>query len=290
MLKKWKEEILYRFYELTKNSENLHEWFRVILFEFEIPLIKLALRILSQNFQLIIQPRHSLMEKNGFNLFMSDIDLDLIIQKEAQVQGTLNAFQKAKRILPNLGEPEVMTQEEYDRARKNETAHSLFVWSQTFQIRKLHWQRIKTITGLYEKEKISRGLARSAVKLKKHYNIIHLANIVPDLPTVVSKKTFELPYYSPYLEQWIALSVHDQKDTILCPTEEAAHSFICLLPEFEYSTQYECSALRKYLLIKEINMSKCQARILQHKGLNFDSITTWIERLENQLSLATKTG
>lgn len=282
----FKNHILYPCYELTKQHTHLHERIRQFVLEFEIPLFIKAFRdSLGQDLQMIL-PRHSLIEPHAYNVFMSDIDLTLVVTSEKDVKQAFETFYSLKKYYPNLGEPEVLTLEEWNNALSYERPGFEKIWSMLFQLRKLSWQtkKLSNAQGEYEVAKIQRGISNSLKKLSSHGPMLKLDDFFPECPVATSFCEIKLPCYSHYLERWIELIDHDQLPSLVFSSIDQAEGFIQLIPgHVTVDLIIQTHPLRRYLLAKEINLSQAQLRIQNFGGTGNEHIEKWVQRLRNEL-------
>lgn len=280
-----KENILYPLFLLTESRSSLHEALRKFIVRTQIPLIKVLCKFLMPEGYRCIEFRHSLSEVGGFNIFMSDIDLTIIIGEETAVPEALKTFYGLKKIFPNLGEPEIMTVQEVESISEEEQSRFESIWTLIFQLRKISWQqeKMKNPNGAYEVAKVQRGLKKSMAKLKTRQLPVVLDAIFPDCPVAKDFCELEDPHFSHYLEGWVG--TEDTTDRILnCRTTEKFQGFIQLIPGHQtVDRSLLTHPLRRYLLRKEINLSLAQLRIRNYQGINGDHIAEWIERLKSEL-------
>lgn len=277
---------LYKCFVVTKNSTYFHEWFRVMILQFQIPIIYLILKLMNGSKLFRIIPRHSLTEPFNFNLFMSDIDLTFITPEEESIPSLLRNFYLLKKVFINLGEPEVLTKSEFKSYTSIESKTLQSIWQQLFLIRKLHWQQKKLNTvNMYELAKINRGIIKCYMKLFSIGTELSLNNIfIMDFHSEVLAED-EFPYFSKYLEHWIEIGTKTKDNSIVCSDLFQASGFLQILPDhFEERSKSDHINLKRYIHLREICMSKCQLRILTSKGEDNISIREWIERLEYQFA------
>lgn len=282
---RFRDQIILRCYEITKDYAFFHEWFRNQIFRFQLPLIIYFFKILYGPKLHAIIPRHSLTEESGFNLFVSDLDLTFVLQNEQEIPRFLQRYDGLKNIFINLGEPEVLTQKEFKRILNIETPFFSSYWTYIFQLRKISWQLIKKTKShnQLEEQKVERGLRRSLNKLNSLSLQIQLDDIFAKLPEVQST-SLEFPYYCQYLKTWIEIKTSHREHALIATTGLEASAFLGLLPGNQYQGLKEELQLQQYLLVKEIALSICQQRLLTHQGEGTQHLADWIQKLELCLS------
>ena len=279
-----RDQIILRCYEITKEYSFFHEWFRLQILRFQLPFINLYFRITCSDSLIKIIPRHSLTEESGFNLFFSDIDLTFLVKCEKDIPHLLKCYDIIKKVVINLGEPEVLTQKEFTRISANETVFFSSFWTKIFQLRKVSWQihkAQKPITPL-EKMKVERGIQRSLSKLHSDSLQIQLSNIFEVFP-IPHSSSIEFPYSCEYLKFVIEIKSSLKPNALIATTALEASAFVGLLPGNQYQEYRHEIPLQRYLLIREISLSTCQQRLLYHQGKETLHLEDWIKKLESCL-------
>ena len=284
---KIKDHILFAFYQVSKGSFFFHEWVRQFLLNFEVPALRLFFQLALNNSlsQMII--RHSLLEPLGFNVFMSDIDLTIIVKKSEDIPHALKSFFDLKKIFLNLGEPEIFTQEEWNQWMALEQPEFDKTWVNLFQVRKIFWQKMKQeqTSSLYEMAKIQRGLEKSHSKLHAAGSMLYIQRLFPNVPSAEIFCGVDIPYYSKYLNKWVEASPASRIDSLVCSTNDQVEGLIQLIPGHEtIDPKIQCHPLRRYFLFREILLSRAQLRIQQYSHIQNELISDWIARLEREMN------
>ncbi len=284
---KIKEHSLFAFYQVSQDSHFLHEWARQFLLNFEIPALRFFFQLALNNSLSQIIIRHSLIEPQGFNIFMSDIDLTIIVKKNDDIPKALKAFFDLKQIFLNLGEPEIFTQEEWDQWMALEKPEFAKTWANLFQVRKIFWQKMKQekSSSLYELAKIQRGLDKSHSKLHAAGSMLYIQRLFPNVPNAEIFCGIEIPYYSKYLNMWVEGSPASRTDSLVCSTNDQVEGLIQLIPGHEtVDPKIQSHPLRRYFLFREILLSRAQLRIQQYSHIENELISGWITRLESEMN------
>lgn len=229
-----------------------------------------------------IQVRHSLLEPGGFNLFVSDIDLTLVIKEEKDSARVLAGYQTCKKIFLNLGEPEVITATECEKLRHLESPNYLAFWSKLFQLRKIQWQLVKQEkASSLELLKIDRGLKKSKQKLKASSLQIHLSKAFSET-TPLASHAIQYPHFSHYLGCWIDIEDSQRKHVLIATSTDEANGLLAVLPDYEYLGVHENEDLRKYILQREIILSQSQKRLLASQHSPVEHLEDWIQKLKEK--------
>jgi hypothetical protein len=284
---KIKEHVLFAFYQVSQNDSFLHEWVRQFLIYFEVPALRFFLKLaLSDSLsQMII--RHSLLEPQGFNVFMSDIDITLIVKQNSDIPKALKVFYDLKKIFLNLGEPEVFTQQEWEQQMALEEPEFNKIWANLFQVRKIFWQKTKQekTSSPYEIAKIQRGLEKSYSKLHAAGSRLFIQRLFPNVPSAEIYCGIEIPFYSEYLNIWVEASPACRTESLICSTNDQVEGLIQLIPGHKtIDPKILSHPLRRYFLYREILLSRAQLRIQQYSHHQNDAISGWITRLETEMN------
>lgn len=277
--------MLEKLFLISPNYSFLHNWAQLIAVNLEVPLFRFLLKIFCDSKVSQIELRHSIVESSGFNLFVSDIDLTIIISNESQSTHVLNAYHLLKKIFMNLGEPEVVTCEERDQLLKLETAELKYFWSKLFQLRKIHWQLLKKKQSKNNLEllKIARGLEKCKSKLGSESLVISIERAFPESPKLNSPE-ITYPYYSHYLGCWVEIGASIKEHALVAQTEEVANGFLSLLPDYELQSLSQRNHFKTYITQREIVLSQAQRRLLESNGKSAQHISEWILKLKEKIS------
>jgi hypothetical protein len=266
-------------YELTLNYDFLHEWCRCVVLNFELPLIRALLGVK-------VLARHSVTERNNFNLFYSDVDLTLIFPHEKNIRKTMRRLQSLKRFLPNIGEPEVLLETEFENIQMYQTPFFQLIHAQIFQVRKLNWQlnsMSKTSDSL-QKSKIERGLSKSLFKLNSNSLIIKSEEIFPNCPNSRIRLNISYPYYCGYLECWVEIGGAVHEKSVVFQRIEQADAFLQFLPGNKYEDEnLGYVQLKKYLSYLEIGKCQSTMRTMVLTAQESADGIAWLETLNRQI-------
>lgn len=269
----------------------LHRAGAWIILHFEVPLIHLLLKLKLKEKVITIKPRHSLIEKGGFNLFMSDIDLSIVVKSDSDFNNALNACWSLKRVLLNLGEPEVYLAQEWEtleNLKKNELDE---LWRSLFQIRKLKWQRERNqgqITA-YQKAKFERGTKRSLMALNSNNGLLYAENIFPFLKNIPDERTdSSFPKWDDFIQHNITISPDNDQYSLIFQTPSRAELFQSLSPIANNILKAPWEKIRIYLLKRELLMARCHLRLLEwtQDQSSIPKIREWVEIIENKIKIA----
>lgn len=150
-----------------------------------------------------VRLRHSVLS-GEFNPFTSDIDVTLVVPREADVEPALRCFLKKRRWLPMLDYPEIMTAAE---AKKwvDYQARWGHLWNTIWKIRKTGWMldRLKETTLPEERLKLERALSKGLAACTDRPEMGELLRLsdfpafrefFPNDPTQAPKVCIYLPY------------------------------------------------------------------------------------------------
>lgn len=260
--------MLYVLYQFTRDWDRFHELCRNILIRCELPVLTFLLKGIGSS-QVIA--RHSIRSPGFFNVFMSDIDLSVEApeQKFHQIHA---AALLIRRILPNLGEIEFYTHEEWDELR--ELTHSPLdaTWERLHLLRKLSWQKKARHLARtsYEKAKQDRGISSTLKRLglTAEENFM-LDELFPEI--AIHKDSGTSPGHSHYLEQELRF-----KDKA-----SAAYFWKHLPDSAEHPQDKKAKELKSHLVRREILLTKVSQRSesLHGKTSHLKTKDEWINRL-----------
>lgn len=288
-------KILFFFYDLTKNLPMFHRMAARVVLHLELPLIELILKNKFQDRIKLIQPRHSLLEKNGFNLFMSDIDLSIVLKDEKDIHEVLTTCWDLKRIFLNLGEQEVYLPKEWELLTNLLMDPHHKTWTSIFQIRKLAWQKdnLSNLSSEYDIAKFYRGINRSLKSLGMKDDKLQAEVIFPFIPTNLrtSVTADKFPFYNDFLCQMVFLNQTSDEPGIYFDSPASATFFGSLLPLANDELRAPWEDLRIYLLQRELLMAKCHLRILiwSRQDSKVPKISEWVQILKAKLAVEEST-
>ncbi len=279
-----KHRLLLKLYEVSKDNF-IHSWTQAILTALVLPLLRFAyLRANPEARDLIL--RHSLLEANGFNLFMSDVDVTIIADSPPAVKKLLRSYFRMKRLFPLLGEPEVHARSLWDEVSALASPANELVWSKVFQLRKLGWQRrrLETEENPYHRAKLLRGLGATRKKLRTTEDAVDLEAIVPGCPG--SEIAFASPSYLEYLGCWVGRP-GEREHIVQTSNLRLASGFCQLLPGQDCpDPELRSHPLRGFLTLKEILVAQASLDLHSYLRSDFDprDLQSWIDRLRTSIS------
>jgi hypothetical protein len=180
--------------------------------------------------ELRVLPRNSLMQAGSFNLFLSDIDIAILLRHEpgpGVLAPLLAAYSHAERIIPFLGELEIYTDAE---------------WQKRSQILKRHQKWIDLIWNLRKWIHQFNQYSHAPTQYHRYKALISIQKIkrklgVPDLqvlnPKEISLSKILEPYLDPALFQGPA--VNGRSEYLLWDFERIPLGFLAILPDSEFS-------------------------------------------------------
>ncbi|HXH31150.1 MAG TPA: hypothetical protein VNJ01_10095 [Bacteriovoracaceae bacterium] len=275
--------ILLKLYEVSADSF-LHPWSQGIITSLFFPFVRLVFLTLNPKAIELIA-RHSIKEKDGFNLFMSDIDVTILADKHSSIPMLLKNYFRIKHLLPILGEPEIHVKQEWQELHLRSTPELDDAWSTIFQMRKLRWQEKSLLRTYdrYHRSKLLRGLERTKKKLKTSTGQVSLQKVLSTLP--LSQVPLELPVYLMYFQSWLAVEA-TREESLVASSPEVAWGFYQLIPGNQSEDpSLRKSPLREFLCRKEILMSQSQLDLSKFQDESFNTLIldSWIQKLTEQL-------
>lgn len=259
---------------------------RRLYLSFFLPLLE---RYLCRRYKniLFIEKRHSILDEERFNAFLSDIDLTIVIKNSSDGIIILKSFFKIRKVFLMLDVPEVYTQDEFaqlELIRRGPHWGAVYaIWS----IRKINWNYASMVRdasklNLLKKE---RSIKQSLSKIMLAESLGKLEFELSDFKAFcyLSKKGKSIPgeahracSYSPYLE-----TNREHALRILIDSSEL-ESFNSLLPA--EGRGQGSHALKMDILLYEILLTKASMRIDEAHGVVNPAKKQWHKHLTNLYS------
>lgn len=239
-----------------------------MIIRLELPVLRFLLgRIGSSE----IMARHSIRSPGFFNVFMSDIDLS-VKASEQKFREIHEAALVIRKILPNLGEIEFYTQEEWTELLGLTSSPFDATWEKLHLLRKLSWQKKarNLARTSYERAKQERGISNTLKRLglTAEENFM-LDDLFPEF--AIHKDSGTPPSNSQYLEH--ELRFRDKTS--------AAYFWKHLPDSAEHPHDKNAKELKSHLVRREILLTKVSQRneSLQGKMSHLKTKEEWINRL-----------
>lgn len=253
-----------------------------------VPLIKLYLKASFSNL-IDVRYRNSLCTPRLFNAFVSDIDIDLIIEDNSDYQALLKSYLDIKSFFIMLDYPEIYFQSEYVQLQKIKKDHADLI-NLTWNIRKINWNldslesspdelnRIKKIRSL--KKSFSIILKNKKSNQANIYNLEDFKVFSDFVPRDDSPKT--LCYWSFFLET-------NKKNHIkLLATASQFPYLNALMPGEDIPQNLRSNLSNEYLSNKaalefyELQLSKSSMRLSLSQSRGTAELKKWIDYLEKR--------
>lgn len=264
--------MLHTLFNLTKNLNSFHEVCRRTIISLEVPLLKGIL--LGFGADEVIH-RHSILSKRYFNVFMSDIDLSVrASEKNFRLLNEVSLV--IKKILPNLGEIEFYTDEEWKEITELTQAPYEKTWERLLLLRKLSWQKkaLKVSRSQYDTAKQERGIAitleRLALEMPEGF---YLDTVFPEFSD--RKASGPAPVKSEFLEH-----------PMFFRDEATASYFWRILPESpEHPESEEDKRLKSHLIRREILLTVVSKRNQMLRGNlhDLEAKNDWLTTLHKRV-------
>jgi hypothetical protein len=177
-------------------------------------------------------PRHSVVERGAFNVFLSDVDYTLVVTPSAsdgEISALIERYHRLARYLWFLGEIEIYSAEEQaalEETREFDPFTIDFVW----RLRKLRWQlnAYAEATSGYHRFKAGRVIRRLLVQLGVDAKVDPMAITASDIALAINRSsTHWLP------EGLEARPLSGRSNYIEWPLENVSAGFVAILPHGE---------------------------------------------------------
>jgi hypothetical protein len=287
-LKFSKYDLLMFFYKLTRDQAWFHELFRKAFLKIIPSLVNVLLDRYGKSSWVLI-PRHSLIEKGEFNLFMSDLDFSLLVNNSDEVKSAKAFCAQARRNIPNLGEIEIYTKDERLLLERYVTLDLSIMWRKLQLIRKWSW--ISEVNKSHEYHEAKRLRARDKISRIigiKDYQIKGNELFPNDIQDV---QKIQFQSWSHYLSCWISNHQMELNDdfpqlNIFFSNGSQASLFHLAMPT-EIDSGLEAGVFEKLRIfgyLQEALLVRASLRQGRQKSLpSFHELHAWHEKLENKL-------
>lgn len=213
-------------------SPYVNETVRGFYLKIVTPVLRIFLFDRKSNALLRLVPRHSVVERGVFNVFLSDVDYTLVIASSASefaVSRLIERYQRLTRYFWFLGEIEVYSEKEQtvlEEIRRCDSFTINFVW----RLRKLRWQQKAhaAAASSYHRFKAERAIRRLLVQLGLDAAIDPMAIGAPHIAHAVNQAS---TYWSP--EDVKAPPLEGFSNYIEWPLEKVSAGFVAILPHGE---------------------------------------------------------